>query len=54
MIYLQHITQGFLIASTSYPKNNKEDYRELTKEEYEELIAAIQAEEEAAAEEEAN
>lgn len=43
MVYLQHITNGTLVASTTYPKQNVEDYRELTKEEYEELIAAMEA-----------
>lgn len=41
MIYLQHITNGTLVASTTYPKRNKEDYREITKEEYEKLMAEL-------------
>lgn len=39
MIYLQHKENKTLIASTTYPKRNAENYIELTKEEYDALQA---------------
>ena len=49
MIYLQY-KDGSLIASTAYPLRNREDYTELTEEEYNTRMAEL----EKAAEEEAN
>ena len=49
MVYLQY-KDGSLIASTAYPINNREDYTELTEEEYNTLMA--QEDEEAEATEE--
>ena len=49
MIYLQY-KDGSLIASTAYPLRNREDYTELTEEEYNNRMAEL----EKAAEEEAN
>ena len=48
MVYLQY-KDGSLIASTAYPLRNREDYTELTEEEYNTLMAEL----EKAAEEEA-
>lgn len=49
MIYLQY-KDGSLIATTAYPVRNREDYTELTEEEYNILLA--QEDEEAEATEE--
>ena len=43
MIYLQHINNLSLVATTAYP-DNRENYKELTKQEYDELLAAIEEE----------
>ena len=47
MIYLQHINNLSLVATTVYP-DNRENYKELTKQEYDELLAAAAKEEETA------
>ena len=49
MVYLQY-KDGSLIATTAYPLRNREDYTELTEEEYNILLA--QEDEEAEATEE--
>lgn len=49
MVYLQY-KDGSLIATTAYPVRNREDYTELTEEEYNILLA--QEDEEAEATEE--
>lgn len=49
MVYLQY-KDGSLIATTAYPIRNREDYTELTEEEYNILLA--QEDEEAEATEE--
>lgn len=49
MVYLQY-KDGSLIASTAYPINNRENYTEITVEEYNAFIEQLEKE----AEEEAN
>lgn len=46
MVYLQY-KDGSLIATTAYPVRNREDYTELTEEEYNTLLAQEDEEAEA-------